>query len=148
MKARKSNTNPCPKCLQAITGESIAAIGKAWHRKCFSCTLCSRPFPDKKFYIHNDKPYCLKDYYKATNAFCGSCTRPIQGVCVDVLEIGKRFHQDCWRCSGPCGRKLTGIYYSYRGLPYCEADIDMIYRKSNPSNNSGRPERRKTLLRI
>lgn len=139
------------KCNRAITEESIHACGGVWHKQCFTCTLCNTSFPDKKFFVFEGRPYCLDDYYRAANAICTSCTGPIQGTCVQVQELNQaRFHPDCWRCAH-CSCKLTDVYFSYKGLAYCENDINAIYHDSSsssaPASGLEGPVRRQTLLR-
>ncbi|KAJ3303589.1 hypothetical protein HDV03_003666 [Kappamyces sp. JEL0829] len=138
----KLTTSACYMCKGPIQDESVHACGQVWHKRCFGCMTCQRPFPDKKFYVHDNAPYCLEHYYDAANTVCGGCSTPIQGACVDVQEMGLRFHQDCWRCR-TCDVKLTDIYYSYQDQAYCEHDIDEAFHHGG----GAKPARRHTLLR-
>jgi hypothetical protein len=147
----KLTQTSCFMCRGVIQDESIHACGQIWHRECFGCMTCQRylsspltpsPFPDKKFFIHENLPYCLDHYYQAANTLCGGCRRPIQGNCVDVQELGSRFHQDCWRCIS-CNETLTDVYYSFQGRSYCEVDIDEVF--SRGGGRGKRPEKRHTM---
>ena len=53
-----------------------------------------------------------------------------------------RFHEECWRCGGECGGVLGGVYYSYRGVAYCERDMAKVYKGA-----AGGMQKRHTLRR-
>lgn len=149
----KLTNSDCLRCRNPIDGPSVAACGGVFHKECFSCTSCSKPFPNKKFYIFENRPYCLLHYHEVSNSLCGRCEEPIQGnfliypgPCVDVEEVGYKFHPECW-CCATCERLLTGVYYSYNGFAYCESDIDKVYQKKAGNKRSDRPTKRNTLLR-
>jgi LIM domain len=76
-------TQPCSKCNLYIHDEAVHAIGGVYHKNCFGCTTCSRPFPDKKFYLVDNLPFCLKHYHQANNTTCGGCYDPIEGIKLD-----------------------------------------------------------------
>jgi hypothetical protein len=69
----------CSYCKKPIDGPSVAACGKVFHKECLGCTICRRPFPDKKFYAFEGNPYCLLHYHEVSNTICGRCKEPIQG---------------------------------------------------------------------
>ncbi|KAH6562518.1 hypothetical protein BASA60_011096 [Batrachochytrium salamandrivorans] len=138
----KLSTVTCVKCRGPIQGDSVHAIGALYHRQCFSCTQCRTPFPDKKFFVFKNRPYCQTHYHEKNNSLCGTCTRPIEGPCVDVAEMGRRFHPSCW-CCGYCKQALTGVYYAYSGRAYCEADISKVHR---PGSNRQAPTKRRTMM--
>ncbi|KAJ3131092.1 hypothetical protein HK101_004822, partial [Irineochytrium annulatum] len=131
----------CKGCEKAIQGETIVALEGAWHKRCFVCTGCTRPFTDRSFYVLDNMPYCRLDYHRANNSLCGSCSEPIEGPCAEVVEIDKRFHPYCW-CCGLCNEPLTDVYYSYDGAVYCEDDIRVVYKP----NKSNKASKRRTLL--
>ncbi|KAJ3116716.1 hypothetical protein HDU96_008955 [Phlyctochytrium bullatum] len=112
----------CKGCERPIQGETIVALDSAWHKACFVCTSCRRPFPDKSFYVLDGMPYCRMDYHVANNSICGNCKDPIEGPCAEVVEINKRFHPNCW-CCALCMEPLSDVYYSYDGEVFCENDI-------------------------
>ncbi|KAJ3273800.1 hypothetical protein HDV01_003927 [Terramyces sp. JEL0728] len=133
----------CARCQQPIDGNSVHACGGVYHRDCFGCTTCYTPFPDKKFFVYEGQPYCLVHYHEASNTLCGTCRNPIQGQCVDIRETNKRYHPDCWTCA-VCRMRLTGVYFSFNGKQYCEADIDRVYKQGNGRH---KPSKRNTYLR-
>ncbi|KAI8928376.1 hypothetical protein BC831DRAFT_449014 [Entophlyctis helioformis] len=134
----------CAGCLRRIDTEScIHALGATYHRECFGCTSCRQPFPNKKFFVWENKPYCMYHYHEQNNSLCGTCGDPIEGPCVDVADIGRKFHPPCWCCAS-CSEPLTGIYYSYNGKPYCENDIDRVFRGTGGKGNA--PMKRRTIF--
>ncbi|KAI8895646.1 hypothetical protein BC833DRAFT_600484 [Globomyces pollinis-pini] len=142
----KLTASSCAKCKNAIDGNSVHACGSVYHRQCFGCTTCSAPFPDKKFFVYKKLPYCFIHYHEANNTLCGSCKEPIEGPCVDVRELRKRYHPNCWKC-GTCNIQLTGVYYSFNGKAYCENDIDLVYNQAPiSSKQKGKPNKRNTLM--
>ncbi|KAI9259913.1 hypothetical protein BY458DRAFT_427669, partial [Sporodiniella umbellata] len=52
----------CKACGVLIKKEVISAMGGKiqgkWHRECFGCRTCHRPFPDNTFYVYESSPYC------------------------------------------------------------------------------------------
>ncbi|KAK5664854.1 hypothetical protein QVD99_008394 [Batrachochytrium dendrobatidis] len=134
----------CASCRGPIQGDSIHAIGAVYHRQCFSCTHCRVPFPDKRFFVYENKPYCQTHYHEKNNSLCGTCSRPIEGICVDVAELRRKFHPPCW-CCAYCNRPLTGVYYAYGSRAYCEEDIDIVYRSGNTKQA---PTKRRTIMSV
>ncbi|CAG8605244.1 10611_t:CDS:2, partial [Ambispora leptoticha] len=52
----------CKGCTQPINGEYVNALKGMWHRDCFVCAACEKPFNSSFFYVHNEKPYCDSHY--------------------------------------------------------------------------------------
>ncbi|ORX93682.1 hypothetical protein K493DRAFT_198485, partial [Basidiobolus meristosporus CBS 931.73] len=48
----------CHGCAKPIGKKTIKALGAQWHPQCFGCQTCRKPFPDRRFYIHQNTPYC------------------------------------------------------------------------------------------
>ncbi|KAF9433845.1 hypothetical protein BGZ76_008899 [Entomortierella beljakovae] len=69
----------------AVSAQNNKLPGK-WHASCFRCQTCHKPFPDKKFYVFKDKPYCKRHYHRANNSMCMRCDEPIEGNCAQTLE--------------------------------------------------------------
>lgn len=55
----QENGQPCGKCGVNVAGDSISAIGKTWHPKCFTCYGCDRPFTSPQLINRNGLPYCV-----------------------------------------------------------------------------------------
>ncbi|CAG8577429.1 25707_t:CDS:2 [Dentiscutata erythropus] len=85
----------CRRCNLPVEREAVSASdGKLegkWHVKCFNCHTCSKPFPDKSFYVFNNAPYCKRHYHKLNNSLCKNCDDAIEGPCAQTIE-GWRYH--------------------------------------------------------
>ncbi|CAJ0943773.1 unnamed protein product, partial [Mesorhabditis belari] len=56
--------NPqCAGCTLSLDRFVYKALGKMWHDSCFTCRRCFRPFPEKKFYVLDGKPYDIECYH-------------------------------------------------------------------------------------
>ncbi|KAI0306626.1 hypothetical protein B0F90DRAFT_1814485 [Multifurca ochricompacta] len=52
---------------QAVSSSDGQLKGK-YHRDCFNCHTCYKPFPDKTFYVFDGKPFCDYHYHEANNS--------------------------------------------------------------------------------
>ncbi|KAI7827628.1 hypothetical protein BC939DRAFT_386633, partial [Gamsiella multidivaricata] len=52
----------CRGCGLTVEKDAVCAqdgrLKGKWHAGCFRCGTCKKPFPDKKFYVYNESPYC------------------------------------------------------------------------------------------
>ncbi|TQV93980.1 LIM domain-containing protein [Cordyceps javanica] len=127
--SRDGGVNPpsrgdCKACRGPITGKSISSAdgrltGK-YHKACFVCSTCSRPFTSAEFYVHRDRPYCEIHYHKLNGSLCGACDRGIEGQYAED-EARVKYHVGCFRCLD-CGLSLSDGYFEVDGKPYCERD--------------------------
>ncbi|XP_077157636.1 actin-binding LIM protein 2 isoform X8 [Paroedura picta] len=86
----------CGGCGSEIKGgQSLVALGKAWHLACFRCQACGHVLTAE--YISRDGvPYCEMDYHVKFGIRCDGCEKYIMGR---VLEAGKKhYHPTCARC--------------------------------------------------
>lgn len=114
----------CKACRLPITGKSISSAdgrltGK-YHKACFVCTTCTRPFTSAEFYVHRDRPYCEIHYHKLNGSLCGACDRGIEGQYAED-EARVKYHVGCFRCLD-CGVSLEDGYFEVDGKSYCERD--------------------------
>lgn len=114
----------CKACRLPITGKSISSAdgrltGK-YHKACFVCTTCTRPFSSAEFYVHRDRPYCESHYHKLNGSLCGACDRGIEGQYAED-EARVKYHVGCFRCLD-CGISLSDGYFEVDGKSYCERD--------------------------
>lgn len=87
----------CNGCGQSVGNRFVKALGFAWHRECFVCEACARPFMGGQFHRHEGKAYCRDDFANLFATKCSTCSKPItSGITVKVL--GRAFHEDCFRC--------------------------------------------------
>ncbi|OAR02734.1 hypothetical protein LLEC1_03936 [Akanthomyces lecanii] len=114
----------CKACRLPITGKSISSAdgrltGK-YHKACFVCTTCTRPFTSAEFYVHRDQPYCDIHYHELNGSLCGACDRGIEGQYAED-EARIKYHVGCFRCLD-CGISLEDGYFEVDGKSYCERD--------------------------
>uniref|UniRef100_A0A3P8X2T9 Actin binding LIM protein family, member 3 n=1 Tax=Cynoglossus semilaevis TaxID=244447 RepID=A0A3P8X2T9_CYNSE len=126
----------CDRCESFITGEVVSALGRAYHPKCFVCSVCSKPFPigDRVTFSGKDCvcQQCSQKIVKSKEPIkihgpsnCAGCGADIkQGQ--SLLALEKQWHVSCFRCR-TCSMVLTGEYISKDGVPYCEADYHAQY---------------------
>lgn len=77
----------CRRCNLPIEKQAVSSTdgqlkGK-YHRECFDCHVCHKPFPDKSFYVFDGKPLCAYHYHEVNNSLCAAarCGQPIEGPC-------------------------------------------------------------------
>ncbi|KAG0031436.1 hypothetical protein BGZ82_006971 [Podila clonocystis] len=120
----------CGHCNSAIENECLTALGKSWHPSHFFCRECGDPFEEDGYMVHEDFPYCEKDYLRLFAPKCTGCQDPIQGDFISALK-GK-WHRDCFGCS-VCHIGFDNTsYYVENGKPYCQA-----HYKSGAAAGSG-----------
>ena len=58
----------CRRCNLPIEKSAVSAsdgqLKGKWHRACFTCTRCDRPFEGDSFYVHGDRPWCQYHYHE------------------------------------------------------------------------------------
>ncbi|KAG0299937.1 hypothetical protein BGZ98_009633 [Dissophora globulifera] len=108
----------CGHCDSAIENECLTALGKNWHPGHFFCRECGDPFGEDGYMVHDDFPYCEKDYLRLFAPKCTGCLDPIQGDFISALK-GK-WHRDCFGCTVCHIGFDTASYYVENGKPYCQ----------------------------
>ncbi|XP_058271234.1 actin-binding LIM protein 3-like isoform X3 [Hemibagrus wyckioides] len=121
----------CDSCGEFISGEVVSALNRAYHPKCFVCTICRKPFPiGDRVTFCGKKCVCQQCSHTLVSSnepvkihgpsHCAGCKEEItQGQ--SLLALEKQWHVSCFKCH-TCGTVLTGEYISKNGIPYCEAD--------------------------
>ncbi|GJJ68342.1 hypothetical protein EMPS_00688 [Entomortierella parvispora] len=107
----------CGHCNAPIENECLTALGKSWHPDHFFCRECGDPFEEDGYMVHEDFPYCEKDYLRLFAPKCTGCLDPIQGDFINALK-GK-WHRDCFGCSVCHIGFDSTSYYVENGKPYC-----------------------------
>ncbi|EIW84944.1 hypothetical protein CONPUDRAFT_162258 [Coniophora puteana RWD-64-598 SS2] len=106
---------------QAVSSSDGQLKGK-YHRNCFNCHACHKPFPDKEFYVFDGKPLCAYHYHEANDSLCSavSCGQPIEGPCA-VTHSGRRYHPQHLLCEyeGGCSERLAE-YWEIDGQMFCD----------------------------
>lgn len=115
----------CRRCNQTIEKHAVSSsdgqLKGKYHRDCFNCHTCHKPFPDKTFYVFDGKPFCAYHYHEANNSLCAAptCGEPIEGPCA-VSHSGERYHPEHFLCEHPrCGERLVE-YWEVDGRMFCD----------------------------
>ncbi|KZT71289.1 hypothetical protein DAEQUDRAFT_724238 [Daedalea quercina L-15889] len=115
----------CRRCTLTIEKQAVSSsdgqLKGKYHRECFNCHKCHKPFPDKTFYVHDGKPFCAYHYHEANDSLCAasSCGQPIEGPCA-VSHAGQRYHPEHLLCEHPrCTERLVE-YWEVDGCMLCE----------------------------
>ena len=58
----------CRRCNLSIEKSAVSAsdgqLKGKWHRACFTCTRCDKPFEGDSFYVHGGRPWCQYHYHE------------------------------------------------------------------------------------
>lgn len=145
------NKGSCRGCGDLIQGKSVSSadgrLTGRYHKQCFVCQTCQRPFQTADFYVMNNQPYCARHYHELNDSLCTSCDRGIEGQYLET-ELQQKFHPYCFSCQD-CHIILRDDYFEFNGKTLCEQHAYGAARTSTPSSlGPGRrfPERRTTRL--
>ncbi|KAH9945876.1 uncharacterized protein BXZ73DRAFT_95394 [Epithele typhae] len=141
-----------PKCRRCNKNIEKAAVSSSdgqlkgkWHRECFSCFTCEKPFPDKSFYVYDGKPFCAYHYHEANNSLCRApkCGEPVEGPCA-VSHAGARYHPEHFVCEHPrCGERLLE-YYEVDGRFFCDrhaqSELEQQFEDDDASDYGDDPD--------
>ncbi|KAF9564414.1 hypothetical protein CPC08DRAFT_705366 [Agrocybe pediades] len=128
---------------QAVSSSDGQLKGK-YHRECFNCHVCNKPFPDKSFYVYDGKPLCAYHYHEANDSLCAAalCGQPIEGPCA-VSHTGDRYHPEHMTCEfyaddldRDCGVRLEE-YWEVDGRMLCERHANVASRYGYASSGRG-----------
>jgi len=65
----------CAGCGQKLTGQFLNAMGQKWHKNCFVCTDCNKPFSGG-YAEKGGMPYCATCIQKGNKATVQTVTKP------------------------------------------------------------------------
>uniref|UniRef100_A0A183J032 LIM zinc-binding domain-containing protein n=1 Tax=Soboliphyme baturini TaxID=241478 RepID=A0A183J032_9BILA len=51
----------CTGCQGLIADTALKELDGYWHKSCFVCQKCRRPFPSNRYCVVEKKPYCMQD---------------------------------------------------------------------------------------
>ncbi|KAI0672949.1 hypothetical protein C8Q78DRAFT_970047 [Trametes maxima] len=118
----------CRRCNKTIEKQAVSSsdgqLKGKYHKECFSCFTCKKPFPDKTFYVFDGKPFCAYHYHEENNSLCAAarCGQPIEGPCA-VSHAGDRYHPEHLLCEyRGCTERLVE-YYELDGRMLCERHV-------------------------
>lgn len=142
--SRPSPAKPmCRGCGLVIEGKSVkAADGRLtgrWHKSCFVCRTCDKPFATAEFYVINDNAYCEHHYHEKNGSLCNGCHRGIEGQYLETTSTTrfgsseKKFHPRCFTCS-TCHEVLAEDYFEISGKVLCERHALAVLRQQQLRN--------------
>ncbi|KLO18540.1 hypothetical protein SCHPADRAFT_936039 [Schizopora paradoxa] len=124
----------CRRCNHVIEKQAVSSAdgqlkGK-YHRECFTCCRCHKPFPDKEFYVYEGEPFCRYHYHEANKSLCAGCGQPIEGACA-IAHSGERYHPEHLLCEFEFPLSSTGEKPKCREplTEYWEVDGRMLCEK-------------------
>lgn len=92
----------CRACNEPIRGRSLASqdgkLTGRYHKRCFCCTTCQKPFETATFYVLQDRPYCKRHYHELNNSMCAECGDGVEGQCLQLEDATIR-HPICFTCN-------------------------------------------------
>jgi hypothetical protein len=140
LEALAASSFTCRACLKEVTEKdegAVNALGRAWHKDCFTCFECKCPLHDSEFFSPStagtsgvpapqegtlfDWPYCADHYEAHCLPRCAGkdCGKPI--ALEGLQACGKCWHNDCFGCT-ICGNNFQGdSFFEHDGEPYCDA---------------------------
>ncbi|KAH7873549.1 uncharacterized protein C8R40DRAFT_1049367 [Lentinula edodes] len=130
---------------QAVSSSDGQLKGK-YHKDCFNCFTCNKPFPDKVFYVYDGRPLCKYHYHEANESLCAAaiCGQPIEGPCA-VSHTGDKYHPEHLTCEWgglpKCDVKLNEEYWELDGKMLCERHAKSGAGKSDGNGNWGDEKR-------
>lgn len=154
----------CRRCRQPIEKSAVSSsdgqLKGKWHRSCFTCTRCDKPFDGEEFYVHDGRPWCQFHYAEENGTLCAAaaCRKPIEGPCILAPAAhadahDQRFHPGHLRCDHRGGvsgaqtcRESMAEYYDVAGGRYCERHAGEAVRRAAAGAVNVRSEKRRTRL--
>ncbi|WWC60940.1 uncharacterized protein I303_103516 [Kwoniella dejecticola CBS 10117] len=146
----------CRRCNLPIEKSAVSSsdgqLKGKWHRECFTCYKCDKPFEGDDFYVYGGKSFCQFHYHEENGTLCASlsCHQPIEGACIVTPGPSpQRFHPGHLRCDHRGGvseaqncREAMDEYYEFDGMRYCERHV----HEATKGNRMLRAEKRRTRL--
>jgi hypothetical protein len=136
LEALAASSFTCRACMKEVTEKdegAVNALGRAWHKDCFTCFECKCPLHDSEFFSPGggdagpvradtlfDWPYCADHYEAHCLPRCAGkdCGTPIT---LDGLQAcGKCWHSEHFGCV-VCSKSFEGgSFFEHDGQPYCD----------------------------
>jgi predicted amidophosphoribosyltransferase len=76
----KLKIHHCANCRKPIHEQSVEVGSLHYHKVCFVCTKCQKPFVTiTAFWEFQSRPYCEEHYYAMKGSVCGVCYEVASG---------------------------------------------------------------------
>mmetsp|Transcript_3626 Transcript_3626/g.5026 ORF Transcript_3626/g.5026 Transcript_3626/m.5026 type:complete len:120 (-) Transcript_3626:1710-2069(-) len=106
----------CYACKNQISGQGVQAVGKTWHKECFVCDFCKKPFT-ASFVSKYDRAYCKPCDLRLFGNYCKGCNKPIEGQ--SLVALNSYWHPEHFACA-KCGSAFSGGSFAEKnGRPFC-----------------------------
>ncbi|PPQ91414.1 LOW QUALITY PROTEIN: hypothetical protein CVT25_014302 [Psilocybe cyanescens] len=138
----------CRRCSLPIEKQAVSSsdgqLKGKYHKECFNCHICHKPFPDQSFYVYDGHPLCAYHYHEANDSLCAAarCGQPIEGPCA-VSHTGDRYHPEHMTCEHP-GREPCRVrldeYWEVDGRMLCERHAAAAGRSGGMSGSGSEGE--------
>lgn len=98
----------CTRCGDGFEPQEkiVNSNGQLWHKQCFVCAQCFRPFPDDIFYEFEGRKYCEHDFQVLFAPCCGKCNEFIIGRVIKAMASS--WHPQCFTCE-LCHKELADL---------------------------------------
>ncbi|XP_076046413.1 LIM zinc finger domain containing stck isoform X2 [Oratosquilla oratoria] len=98
----------CTRCGEGFEAQEkiVNSNGQLWHKQCFVCAQCFRPFPEDIFYEFEGRKYCEHDFQVLFAPCCGKCNEFIIGRVIKAMNAN--WHPQCFCCQ-LCGKELADL---------------------------------------
>ena len=109
----------CHSCRRPILSKSIEYNQQSFHPECFTCKKCGLSLSGVSFMKDKqDNPTCVTCFNK-TAPRCYKCAQLFaSGISYKVLGENMFYHQECFVCSGPCRKPISGQYIKTKNGSY------------------------------
>lgn len=116
----------CRRCNLPIEKQAVRSregkLKGLYHRECFGCATCHKPFTDKEFYVYDEKPLCGYHYHEANGSLCRACGEGIEGLCAMPFP-GAKYHKDCFTCGHPGCNSILEEFWEANSTFVCEKHV-------------------------
>ncbi|XP_076348488.1 LIM and senescent cell antigen-like-containing domain protein 1 isoform X2 [Tachypleus tridentatus] len=109
----------CTRCKEGFQPheEIVNSQGEVWHKECFVCCQCFRPFPDGLFFEFEQRKYCEYDFQVLYAPCCGRCKEFITGRVIKALK--NNWHPHCFLCQLCWAQLADKGFFNNAGRALC-----------------------------
>jgi len=116
----------CSACNLPVVGECVNALNKVFHKSCFVCSNCKKPFTGAFFATDQGQLLCERHYFESKGLICPGCDAAITSG--KMISVGNRkYHPDHFECSR-CKTKLAGQQFNRKEeKPFCPSCYTQMF---------------------